>query len=219
MILLTVFKYLLLSLAILLILILIVPFQYKLAGSKEEEYELVGYLSWLGGGIGVGFKANSQEGANFLLKILGSSWLLPYTPKKQRAAEQEESPKAKSASHVFKRYVIKRNFLEHAYIVLKQFLSYLKPQFLEAEGSIGFEDPYYTGLFCTVWYPVTALFQQANLAIKPIFEEACLNGSFRIEGKFVLGVISLFLLKLLRPLPLLKIMKELKEEKSYVIKA
>lgn len=214
------------TLLVLLSIVCCIPFEYAFSGQKYETYFLEGKISWIFGGLKAGIVMKSYKKMVFSLKLLNFDMLSHYTEKKKEKVAQEkdkaiQKEKKRKNSKLNIREFLNKELLEVIFRFAAEIFNHLKPRTLLMQGSIGFDDPYYTGIFwggLNILYP---LLKDFDIQVVPIFHEEKLEGHFAIRGRIIIGVLILLAIKLLLSKPgrnvILHLMKSKKEEKAYVI--
>ncbi|WP_010243536.1 DUF2953 domain-containing protein [Acetivibrio cellulolyticus] len=219
MIILEILGYMLIALFVLLALILILPIEFKVYGQKYEKIFFKASLIWFMGALGFHFmKEYSQEAAiyvrifGFKKKIDGSKFAKKDNKKEKKDEKKKEKKKEKGKS----RNYLESNFIRCALECLKKVLNHIKPKKFVIEGKVGFEDPYVTGLLCTVLNLLYAELKKANINVRTVFDDEIYEGKCLIQGRVVLAYLAYIALRLYfsRPVSINKKQK-FKEVKSY----
>jgi hypothetical protein len=91
------------------------------------------------------------------------------------------------------------------------------PEVFEAEGTYGFDDPYYTGITCALINTLMPYIEGFRVNLTPVFDEAVLKGRFKIQGKVVMAVILWIAIKFILSQPVRnKLFKRERKRKVYV---
>ncbi|MCX7710395.1 MAG: DUF2953 domain-containing protein [Clostridia bacterium] len=205
MILLTILGYMLLSLLLLLLLILIIPIRYSLLGAKEETILFQAEISWLFNGIRGSAGYTSENGFSSKMLLVGREIRFnePSDKTKQRKREKKETS-------VEWKDVMNQEFLNSVLQFLKDFFKHSMPQRFEISGRYGFEDPFVTGIACSF---ISAL-NLPNINIVPEFEDEILEGRLLIQGRLILGVITILFVRFLLTKPVRNIIKKMMRKKK-----
>jgi hypothetical protein len=189
----------------LLLFVLLIPFEYAFSGERYRSYLLEGKISWFFGGLKGRFTTESPQRTSYSLQIFG----FRLSPQNHREEKQEIKKKkeisVKEKSKKTRKFDVGLFLDKKLFEVLCRFiadtLKHMKPQTFLLHGSIGFEDPYYTGVFwggLNVLYP---LLKDFDIQIAPVFHEEKLEGKFAVKGRIVIGVLVLLVIKTLLSRP------------------
>ncbi|MEW9121105.1 MAG: DUF2953 domain-containing protein [Thermotaleaceae bacterium] len=222
MILLWILMYFLLFLSVLFLLILLIPFEYVLSGSREKNYVVYGKILWLFGMIAIEGGQNQKKKVYFEIKVLGLTFKRAFSTESQTSTKKQEKKGKVQREEVrekkkrkWKR-LIDLEILERAFHFLKNCWTHVAPRECEWLGSFGFEDPYYTGICCSLIPIFQPLFNNYHIVLTPRFDKVGFEGKFKLTGKIILIIPIYELLKLCLFKPVRNILFTNKEEKSYV---
>lgn len=166
----TIFLLVLLALLLLLLVLLAVPLQYQARFASDSNITLAARFSWsklvvasydISEGLRVtmlGFKISLEQG-NRKTKNQGT------TTKKKRSK--------KSGSKIPIRPLLS---------MARRVLRHIKPQRLESDLRVGFEDPYHTAIMGMVvqWLPISD-----KVKVIPVYDEEVVEGWFLVEGRVI----------------------------------
>lgn len=192
MIVLVILGYILAALLILLTLILIVPFEFKVDAQKKETIFINTRVSWFLGLFGFHYtKVYSQQPIMYICIFgLKKRINMNKTNKKEKKAEKESKEKESSRNY------LELEFIKCVLVSIKKGLNHIKPRKFVIEGSIGFEDPYVTGIACAVINVFRQELKKANIKINTVFEDEILEGKGSIQGRVVLAYMAYIALRL-----------------------
>lgn len=204
MMLLTIFSYFLISILGLLVLLLVLPVEYVLKGSKEEEGFLQFKLCWIFRLAGFQLDYDTDKGFRSSIILLGMT-------KEFKFKKDPESPKKPKEQDMSK--WMDRNALKKFIGFMGKVFRHIKPEKFELAGRVGFENPYHTGLLSAAVHSVHI----PGCSIKPVFDDQVIEGRLLIQGRMILAVLALMAIQLLLSGPVRNIVfKKRKENKSYV---
>ncbi|MDF2546684.1 MAG: hypothetical protein K0R93_1582 [Anaerosolibacter sp.] len=201
MILISILSTLLIFLLILMLTVCLIPFEYAFSGDKHEAYFLEGKIIWIFGGFKGLISMESRQRVSFSLQLFGFH-LSPQTPRQEKQKlKKKKDPSIKQEKKKARRFDASLFLNKRLFEVLCRFvadvLKHMKPQAFLLHGSIGFDDPYHTGVFwggLNILYP---LLKNFDIQIVPIFHEEKLEGNFAVQGRIIIGVLILLVIKLL----------------------
>ena len=213
MIVLTILGYLLLGIGILLAAIIVVPYNYCVAGEKTDESEVNVLISWLFGGIKLDFRKRSLTRSEFVLTLFGFKKKVEPSAKSKsssvskKATDSSNDVKAVKAKHNlnFRKYLKKEIITKILTVVLK-ILKHCQPSKLLVHGKYGFDDPSYTGIMCAFTNQFYWLFEKYDIDIHPVFDEEILEGRFLVGGRIWLPYLILVMIGFLITKPIRNIL-------------
>jgi hypothetical protein len=210
----------------LLLVVCCIPFEYSFSGQKYETYFLEGKISWIFGGFKAGIALEFHKKLAFSLQLLGFH-LSPQNSQKDKAKVKKKKDhtirkeKQKKGTKLHITEFLSKELFEAACRFIAAILKHMRPRDFLIHGSIGFDEPYYTGIF---WGGLNMLYpflKDFDIQIVPIFHEEKLEGRFIIQGKIIIGIFILLGIKLLLSKPgrstIIYLIKNKKEAKAYVI--
>ena len=226
MIILWILGYLLLFLLFILGLVIIIPFEYALSGSRYDHYQIKAEIMWLFHLVKISFSKEYQEDVSFSIESFGFRKALDMSGDKNDSPtlhNKKDNKKKKKATIKQKKKkdwkgFINRALFEKVALLIKELMLHMAPKKFECIGSFGFEDPYYTGISWAALYSFAPLLEGYNLHLTPYFEGEKFEGRFYIKGKILVMVLLFYICKLAFSKPARKILFHIiKEEKSYGI--
>ncbi len=226
MILISILSTILIAFLILLLVVCCIPFEYSFSGQKHETYFLEGKIGWFFGGLKAGIALEFNKPLAFSLQLLGFH-VSPVNVRKTKikVKKEKDHPVKKEKRTKVRELHITEFLTKELFTAIYQFagaiLKHMKPRTLLIHGSIGFEEPYYTGIFWGGLNMLYPLLKDFDIQIIPIFHEEKLEGRFIIQGKIIIGIFILLGIKLLLSKPgrniIMNLIKNKKEAKAYVI--
>lgn len=211
MIVLTILGYILLGIGILLAAIIVVPYDYSVAGEKTDESEVNILISWLFGGIKIDFRKRSCKSAELVLTLFGFKKKVEHSSKSKssrvikKATDSSNDAKSIKEKHNFRDYLKKEIIIKILSVVLKIFKHCL-PRKLSVHGKYGFDDPSYTGLMCAFTNQFYWLLDNYDIEIQPVFNEEIVEGSFLVGGRIWLPYLILVMIGFLITKPIRNIL-------------
>ena len=213
MIVLTVLGYILLGIGILLAAIILIPYEYCIAGEKIDESEVNALITWLFGGMKLDFRKRSHLKAELTLTLLGLKRKIETRSKSKSSIVSKKA--ADSSNHAksvkdkdkdkhnsnFRKYLKKEIIIKVLSVALK-IIKHCLPRKLSVHGKYGFDDPSYTGLMCAFTHQFYWLFDKYDIEIQPVFEEEILEGRFLISGRIWLPYLILVMIGFLITQPI-----------------
>jgi hypothetical protein len=176
------------------LLFLIIPIRYKLNGGYAE-------LFWLNADLRCSplvivrgnIKSAPQAEQRVQLVLLG----IPITmhPEKWKSNEEKserkkkKQGKKKSGSGLLK--ILDRDLRIRGMALVGDLLRILKPDRLEVNGKIGFDEPHLTGWLAAFCHSLKYSSKSTLINIEPIWEEEHYDLIFLLDGKIIIGLIIL----------------------------
>ena len=191
-----------------LLLILTMPVVYRVSAVKQETLSGEAKINWLGNGLVIACRYDSQNGLHKDIKLFGIK--LGFTGKPDK--KPEIAPKKRRLPL---RRLWGKTLLQSTIRFLAAIFKHLRPQTFRVAGRIGLDDPYQTAMMISL----VSLLRLSDVSIEPVFDEEVFTGSLLIQGRLIIGVAVILFIKFLITRPvrkaLIKWVKN-KEEKSYV---
>ncbi|WKY46176.1 hypothetical protein Q5O14_08845 [Eubacteriaceae bacterium ES2] len=92
--------------------------------------------------------------------------------------------------------LINRDIVKYILYDFNKLLKHLMPKKFEASGTIGFDDPYHTSIFCMLM-EIFRGYKLHDIQIQYVFYEEVYEGKFYLEGKIRLIYIAYIAIKLM----------------------
>lgn len=228
MLLLSIFGYILLIIVTLLAAIILIPYNYNVAGEKFAELELRGSISWLFGGIKIILTRSSEQNKEMTLVIMGITKKLDIQDKSKRKQDKadkhskdKEANPAKSKKWFDSSTYLKKDIIQKAFSSIIKLLKHCLPNTLSVHARIGFNDPMYTGFLCAFNSQLCFLVSKYDINIQPVFDDEVIEGSFSIGGRIwlpylILVMIGFLISKPIRNILLSKMKRKNKGGPQYV---
>lgn len=212
MIILEILGFILVALLILLVLILIVPIEFRLYGQKQEETFFKASVILFKGAVVFQFLKTFSEQARMQVSIFGFKKKIEMSKVSKKEKENKKEKPKKDSS----RNYLEPSFLKCALKCLTKVLNHIKPKKFVIEGRVGFEDPYVTGIVCAVLNVLYQELKKANINVRTVFDDEIFEGKCLIQGRVVLAYIAFIALRLYLSRPVrIKQKPKFKEVKSY----
>ncbi len=192
MIVLAILGYILAALFIILTLILIVPFEFKVDAQKNEITFIKAKVLWFFGAFGFHFTKVYSQKFIMYIRVFCFKKRINISKANKKEIKVERKPKEKD------NYInyMEPEFLKCALNCMKKALKHIKPKRLEIEGRLGFEDPYITGIACAVLNVFHQEFKMTNINVNTVFDEEVFEGKGLIKGRVVLVYMAYIALRL-----------------------
>ncbi|HPD00160.1 MAG TPA: DUF2953 domain-containing protein [Acetivibrio sp.] len=216
--LLLIFGYVIMALILLLVLIMVVPVEFKIHGEKFEKTFLRARVIWFKGLLGFHFRLADTEKMQMYVSVFGLKKKIDaHLFNKFKGDKEKPERKEKDKRKKYSRNYIESDFLRCALISIKKVLRHIKPRKFTIEGRVGFEDPYVTGLVCAVLNMFYYELKKANINVNTVFDDEVLEGRCLIQGRVVLAYMAYIALRLYFSRPVrIKQDQKFEEVKSYV---
>lgn len=223
----TLLKSTFLFLLVILMLILIIPIDYNLEISKYADVILKGRIGCFWRLLKINLTIVMTKSKIIDVKILG--FPISLRPKRKEKSkkihnkqlENEMQQKKDKRNFSLSMKYFSKDLLNAILVTFKDILKHLKPTGFTLKATYGFDDPYYTGLLLVITSSLYPLVKDSStIEIIPSFEETTIKGEMDLQGRIVVILLVLIILKLIFQKPIRRIIKMLfnkkKEEKRYV---
>ena len=197
--LLQIFAIIILILFSILILTLVIPFQFSFNVLSEGTI----YEAWIAFSILMGLmKASISFGPGrnlfrlFLFSIpIYNSTIDEEAEKDEEAEEKEEKHDDRSLFERIRSFTSSRGLLQPFVRVLKATLRHTHLKELEAIFKVGLPDPFQTGMLCALFYPLRQIYYSltpvGSIEFTPVFTKEVYNISIR--GRITLSIIMILI--------------------------
>ena len=173
---------------LLLLLILLVPFGYRIKAVSLDEKRVGFSAGWFFGLLGFSGDYVFNQGFVSRVHVLG---MIIKVNKKDREEEKEtKKEKNKKKKRVFSVKTIK-----YILISIKNVLKHLMPDRIVGYGRLGFYDPYYTAMACSLIESLRS-FRFHHLSLNYIFDDEVYEGEIDIQGRIFLVYIVYIAIRL-----------------------
>lgn len=184
----------LLALIGLCLLFLIIPIRYKLDGGYSELFWLNLDLRCSPLIIARGNIKSAPEAEQRVQLVLLGIPITMHPEKWKRKEKKPEKEKKKhhkktSGSHILS--IIDRDLRVRGMALVVDLLRILKPDRLEINGKIGFDEPHLTGWLAALSHSLKYCSKSTLINIEPFWEEEHYDLNFLLEGKVMIGFIML----------------------------
>ena len=217
---LSILLYTLTFILLMVILALLVPIEYDFSGHHHEGYLLKGNINF-SKILKISFLKESKQ-HRISMHLIGMR--IPLKPRdtnkniERKNKKLEKTKKIrKSKKHNNIREYLKPSVIKQVIRTVLKMLHILKPHKFEVNASVGFDDPYVTGMCFAFLQMLHPVLNQHNIELEPIFTESVLVGKFSIQGRVILGRIALVSLLFLLSKPIRSTFKKNKGVKQHVI--
>lgn len=185
--------YLLLFIIGLILLFIIIPFQYEFHGKIDEKISGNANLIFFRNFFKVIVSYKNKE-TWVLIKLMGlgivrkkiemSSKENEVTSKKRK----QEDIKNEESNFSIKDY-IQREFMKDSIKYFKDIINIVKPKEIKIHGIYGFEDPSLTGMACGIIPLVPNFIPSCDIKLQPVFDDEIIDIYFEINGRISLIVV------------------------------
>lgn len=212
MIILSILGYILLGIGILLIALIVIPYQYRVTGENIDESQINVFASWLFGGIKIVYRQRPKQTKEIILIILGISKhihpketsTIRHNEEKIKSRKNPNTLKRNNQSHL--REYLRTDVIKKTLMVALKFFKHSQPKELFLNAKIGFSDPMHTGLMCAFTSQLYQLFEKFDLNIQPVFDEEIYEGRFLIGGRIWIAYLILVMIGFLITKPIRNIL-------------
>ncbi len=187
--------YVLLFLVGLVLLLMLIPFNYSGQVIAAEGFRVQLALGWAWRLLGVNAEIEG-EAVDITFRILDKSIFKLKGGEADRSEEQpekkpEKKKKEKKAGKGFNiKDVANRELINEILEYFKRVLNIAKPKYLHLYGTYGFDDPSLTGMACGVAGMINSIIPHARLHLEPDFTQEIMDLDLRAEGSMVVGSLA-----------------------------
>ncbi len=194
-IILKVLLYLLLFLVGIVLLLLLIPFNYSGQVLTSDGFRAQVAVGWAGRLLGINAEIKG-EAVDISLRILNKKVYRlksrdAYIEKEQTKQKPEEKTKEKRArkGFGFKEFADKQ-LINEILEYFKAVINIAKPKYMHLYGTYGFDDPSLTGLACGITGIINNIIPHAKLHLNPDFTQEIMDLDLRAEGSMVIGSLA-----------------------------
>ncbi|MBU3154868.1 DUF2953 domain-containing protein [Clostridium estertheticum] len=181
--------YLLIFIFGIILLFLIIPFEYYINSKIDEKIDVDITLLFFKKIIKVMVKHEDTKEI-FLLKIMGLRIIRKEIKSPDIKIEKEEieknNKKSKKKSNFNIKDYIEREFINDLINYFKDIIRIIKPKTVKVNGFYGFEDPSLTGMLCGIIPLISNLIPKSDINLQPVFDDEIIEIECDIHGKISL---------------------------------
>lgn len=178
---------------ILLLGLLVIPFDYNFNGYVNESIYGKGIVKWLFGLTKFTiYKEKEESHIKVKFNLCGLS--IPVSKAKKNNITNEDKKKnskksSKKSSN--RRTKITKKLISICYKYFKDMMNIVKPKYINVSGTYGFDDPSITGIVCGVISIINAAVPNSVINVEPEFEDEIYDIEIKVDGRTI-GCIILF---------------------------
>ncbi|NNU77446.1 DUF2953 domain-containing protein [Clostridium estertheticum] len=185
--------YLLIFIFGIILLFLIIPFEYYISSKIDEKINVDITLLFFKKIVKVMVRHEDTKEI-FLLKIMGLRIIRKEIKSPDIKIEKEEKEKNKKNSKKKKekkssfniRDYIEREFINDLINYFKDIINIVKPKTVKINGFYGFDDPSLTGMICGIIPLISNLIPKSNINLQPVFDDEIIEIECDVHGKISL---------------------------------
>ncbi|MBX4260232.1 DUF2953 domain-containing protein [Clostridium estertheticum] len=185
--------YLLIFIFGIILLFLIIPFEYYISSKIDEKINVDITLLFFKKIVKVMVRHEDTKEI-FLLKFMGLCIIRKEIKSPDIKIEKEEKEKNKKNSKKKKekkssfniRDYIEREFINDLINYFKDIINIVKPKFAKINGFYGFEDPSLTGVICGIIPLISNLIPKSDINLQPVFDDEIIEIECDVHGKISL---------------------------------
>lgn len=190
-----------------IILIMFLPFKYKMNGHIKDNVYFKANIKLLFGLIRfVVDRDKDNEKISTKINLCGVNIKMPKSVKNKKVNIKEHKFKTLNGN-LFTKKVI-NIFIDY----LKEILNIIKPKYIMINGIYGFDDPSITGFVCSFISIINTVLPNNEINLVPVFDEINCDIKFIVKGRIYLFVIAVKTIILLMKKEIRKIMFSKKEK-------
>ena len=213
--------YLLITILGLILLFIIIPFEYEFNTKIDEKIRADINLSFFQKFLKLLVTYEDKE-TLFLIKVMGLCIIRKKIKisnrKKEKVNLEKLKPKKKKNKKVdfnIKDY-IQGAFINDLINYFKDIINIIKPKKIKINGIFGFEDPSLTGISCGIIPLISALIPTRDINLQPVFDDEIIDIYCEIHGKISILAATIRTLKfILKKNNREKIFKNFKKSETY----
>ena len=183
--------YLLMFIFGIILLFLIIPFEYYISSKIDEKINVDITLLFFKKIVKAMVKHEDTKEI-FLLKIMGLRIIRKEIKSPDIKIEKEEKEKNKKNSKKKKkssfniRDYIEREFINDLINYFKDIIRIIKPKTVKINGFYGFDDPSLTGMICGIIPLISNLIPKSDINLQPVFDDEIIEIECDVHGKISL---------------------------------
>ncbi|MBU3214528.1 DUF2953 domain-containing protein [Clostridium estertheticum] len=182
--------YLLIFIFGIILLFLIIPFEYYISSKIDEKINVDITLLFFKKIIKVMVRHEDTKEI-FLLKIMGLRIIRKEIKSPDIKIEKEEKEKNKKSKKKKKnsfniREYIEREFINDLINYFKEIINIVKPRTVKINGFYGFDDPSLTGMICGIIPLISNLIPKSDINLQPVFDDEIIEIECDVHGKISL---------------------------------
>lgn len=189
-------KFILFCIAAVFVGVLFIPLKYSISGEKGDCSQLHIEASWFFKLVKTTafFKSGLAPETEFILAGCGID-VSGNGKKEKKPPREKEKKTGKRKKKIHPKHVLSKGMLKSISDLLRDFLRWLKPKKFILSGTVGFEDPYYTGIICGLLHVFEEPLRNNRIDVISIFDREVIEVSFEMEGKLTIAVLLLICMK------------------------
>lgn len=180
---------------LLLLMILLIPFVYQIKVISLNEKSLRFNTFWFFGLLGFSGTYVLYQGFEMKINVFGLK-IKVNTKDKVKKDSIKKIKKKKKKTRNKKKKAFSFSAIKPLLLSVKKVLFHFMPDGIEGYGRLGFFDPYYTGMACSIIEALRGLHYH-NLKLNYVFEEEVYEGEIYIHGKIYIVYIAYIAIRLL----------------------
>ncbi|MBU3170587.1 DUF2953 domain-containing protein [Clostridium estertheticum] len=172
-----------------ILLFLIIPFEYYISSKIDEKINVDITLLFFKKIIKVMVRHEDTK-ETFLIKIMGLRIIRKEIKSPGIKIEKEEMEKnnknSKKKSSFNIRDYIEREFINDLINYFKDIINIVKPKTVKINGVYGFDDPSLTGMICGIIPLISNLIPKSDINLQPVFDDEIIEIECDVHGKISL---------------------------------
>ncbi|MPQ30689.1 DUF2953 domain-containing protein [Clostridium estertheticum] len=172
-----------------ILLFLIIPFEYYISSKIDEKINVDITLLFLKKIIKVMVRHEDTK-ETFLIKIMGLRIIRKEIKSPGIKIEKEEMEKNNKNSKKKNNFNIKdyieREFINDLINYFKDIINIVKPKTVKINGVYGFDDPSLTGMICGIIPLISNLIPKSDINLQPVFDDEIIEIECDVHGKISL---------------------------------
>jgi len=205
--------YLLILIIGLILLFVIIPFEYEFKTKIDEKIMAGVNLSFFKKILIIIMTYEDKE-TLFLIRVMGLTIIRKKIKKSNRKIKKEKLKKKKDDFDIMD--YIQGEFIKDLISYFKDIINITKPKKIKINGTYGFEDPSLTGIACGIIPLVSSLIPISHINLRPVFDDEIIDIYCEIYGRISLLIATIKTLKFVLKKSNRKIIfKKVKKSETY----
>lgn len=195
-----------------LVLLLFLPFSYRIRYHLGEE---VHYQADLGSPlVGLHAKGAGNNVFRFLFFGVYSRPLSGKESGKRSSGKKQPAAERKTNKTRFPTSLLKREYIKHVVRFSSDLLAMLKPGIFWLNVRAGFVEPEYNGLALAIFYGLASTFREFPVYWETVWEQETLEADGEVAGRFIPAFVLWRILVFLFSHPTLRLLQQMRRQKK-----
>lgn len=210
--------YIMIFLAGLILLLLVLPFDYSGQVLTADGFRVKLALRWAWKLLGISAEIEGEDVDIALCLLNARVYKLKgrdTRDKGKHSKVQKDEKKKKGRKSFELKDVTDKELMNEVIEYIKRMFCIIKPKQLYLSGTYGFDDPSLTGIICGAAGAIKSLIPHANLNLTPDFSQEILEIDLCAEGRIIVGSLAYQTVKTVFKMPVRKILFKKKKVETF----